>query len=176
MHDINRATKNLHVKTNLVHTLHRMQKVGTLPVEEFKGVLSPDELVAAKNANESINQNKPWYNIPRAKFLEYIHSVRSSCLHIFDFRSWIGYVHSNIPVLISKTLQRLGKRRIGNMRTNTTKTTELLPSFVGGVSSAMEAKHKLNTPLTKFLSIANPHNGASFLIEVQMFSLSDYGF
>ena len=35
MHDINKATKNSHVKTNLVHTLHRMQKVGALPVLSF---------------------------------------------------------------------------------------------------------------------------------------------
>ena len=102
MHDINRATKNSHVKTNLIHILHSMQKVGTLSVEEFKGVLSPDELIVVKNATESINQNKPWYNIPRAKFLEYTHNVRSSCLHLFDFHSWIGCIHTNILVLISR--------------------------------------------------------------------------
>ena len=37
------------------------------------------------------------------------------------------------------------------------------------IIAAMEAKRKqLNTPFTKFLSIANPHNGANFLIRVQM--------
>ena len=63
------------MKTNLVHTLHRMQKVGTLPVDEFKSILSAEEIQAAKNALLSNKENKPWYNIPRAKFLEYIHSV-----------------------------------------------------------------------------------------------------
>ena len=130
MDDINQAIENLHVKTNLVHTLHRMQKVGTLHVEEFKDVLSLDELVAAKNAIESINQKKPWYNILRAKFLEYIHNIRSSCLDLFDFHSWIGCIHNKIPVLISKTLQRLGMRHTGNTRMNTTKRAELPPSFV----------------------------------------------
>ena len=75
MHDINRATENSHVKTNLDHTLHRMQKVGTLPVDEFKIIMSAEEIQAAKNALLSNKENKPWYNIPRAKFLEYIHSV-----------------------------------------------------------------------------------------------------
>ena len=103
MHDINRATENSHVKTNLVHTLHRMQKVGTLPVEEFKGLLSPNKLIVAKNAIESINQNKPWYNIPRAKSLEYIHSIRSPCLHLFHYHSLISCIHTNILLLISKT-------------------------------------------------------------------------
>ena len=131
MHDINRrATKNSHVKTNLVHTLHRMQKVETLPVEEFKGVLSPDKLIVAKNATESINQNKPWYNIPRAKFLEYIHSIRTQCLHLFQYHSLTSCVHTNIPTPISKTSQRLGMRRTGNTRTNTSKQAELPPGFV----------------------------------------------
>ena len=44
MHDINNTTKNSHVRTNLVHTLHRMQKVGTLPPSSFKTLLSPKEL------------------------------------------------------------------------------------------------------------------------------------
>ena len=39
----------------------------------------------------------------------------------------------------------------------------------GAIVATMEAKRKqLNTPFTKFLSIANPHNGANFLIEVRM--------
>ena len=37
------------------------------------------------------------------------------------------------------------------------------------IVATMEAKRKqLNTPFTKFLSIANPHNGTNFLIEVRM--------
>ena len=75
MHDINWATENSHVKTNLVHTLHHMQKVGTLSVDEFKSILSAEEIQAAKNALMSNKKKKPWYNIPHAKFLEYIHSV-----------------------------------------------------------------------------------------------------
>ena len=68
--DINCATKNSHVKTNLVHTLHRMQKVGTLHVGEYSFTKQ-----AATNALQAVKENKPWYNIPRAKFLEYIHNV-----------------------------------------------------------------------------------------------------
>ena len=63
------------MKTNLVHTLCRMQKVGTLPVDEFKSIQSTEEIQAAKNALLSNKENKPWYNIPRAKLLEYIHSI-----------------------------------------------------------------------------------------------------
>ena len=44
MHDISKATENSHVKSNLVHILHRMQKVGVLPLSEFKHILIAEEL------------------------------------------------------------------------------------------------------------------------------------
>ena len=74
MHDINKATENSHVKTNLVHTLHCMQKDGMLPPLIFKTLLTFEELKSALEQTKSKGA-KPWYNIPRAKFLEYIHNV-----------------------------------------------------------------------------------------------------
>ena len=45
------------------------------------------------------------------------------------------------------------------------------------IVAAMEVKRKqLNTPFTKFLSIANPHNGVNFLIEVRMICSKVYLF
>ena len=78
MHDINNAIENSHVKTNLVHTLHRMQKVEVLPVLSFRNWLTPEELVAAQKQAESTGDKKPWYPILRAKFLDYIYSVSIS--------------------------------------------------------------------------------------------------
>ena len=75
MHDINKATKNSHVKTNLVHTLHRMQKVGLLPVASFKDMLTAEELQVAQKQADSMESKKPWYPIPRVKFLDYIYSI-----------------------------------------------------------------------------------------------------
>ena len=47
----------------------------------------------------------------------------------------------------------------------------------GAIVATMEAKQKqLNTPFTKFLSIANPHNRANFLIEVRMICPKVYSF
>ena len=74
MHDINKATENSHVKTDIVHTLHRMQKVGVLSPICFRDLLTPDEVQAALKLADSVDK-KPWYNIPRAKFLDYIYSV-----------------------------------------------------------------------------------------------------
>ena len=75
MHDINKATENSHVKTNLVHTLHRMQKVGLLLVASFKDMLTAEELQVAQKQADSIEAKKPWYPIPRVKFLDYIYSL-----------------------------------------------------------------------------------------------------
>ena len=69
MHDINKATEDLHVKTNLVHTLHHMQIVGTLLPKNFKALLTVEELANAEKLVLSTKDNKPWYSIPRANFL-----------------------------------------------------------------------------------------------------------
>ena len=83
IYDTNCATENSHVKTNLVHTLHRMQKIEQLEVSKFSTLLSPDKMATAKKAADALKDNKPWYTLPRAKFLEYIHSI-SALFHQID--------------------------------------------------------------------------------------------
>jgi hypothetical protein len=81
MHDINKAIENLHVKSNFVHVLHRMQKVGSLPLKEFTSLLTPEEIEQARVLIELAVEKKPWYPIPRAKFLEYLHSISTFLPH-----------------------------------------------------------------------------------------------
>jgi hypothetical protein len=78
MHDINKSTKNLHVKSNLVHILHRMQTVGKLDLKEFKEILTPEEYEATRIENMK-PEKKTWYPLSRTRFLEYLYSV-SSCM------------------------------------------------------------------------------------------------
>ena len=84
MHNINKATENSHVKTNLVHTLHRMRKIGTLEYTQFKGLLTDDEFEAAKKHFKNNKENRLWYCLPCAKFLEYIYNV--SIIHRLESR------------------------------------------------------------------------------------------
>ena len=57
------------------------------------------------------------------------------------------------------------------------KSSRSATGLQGAIVAAMEAKRKqLNTPFTKFLSIANPHNGANFLIDVRMICPKVYSF
>ena len=76
MHDINKAIENSHVKTNLVHTLHNMRKVGRLEVSNFKDLLLLEEMMATVKREKDEKDTGPWYILPWAKFLEYIYSVR----------------------------------------------------------------------------------------------------
>ena len=67
-----RQTENLHVKTNLVHTLYRVQKYGNLELEKFKELLSPEEERACL-----ANSRKSWYSMPLEVFTSFIFKVHS---------------------------------------------------------------------------------------------------
>ena len=141
MHDINKATENSHVKTNIVHTLHRMQKVGVLSLACFCDLLTPDEVQAALKLADSVDK-KPWYNIPRAKFLDYIYSV-STKLFLFNFfsgecefrtcTSLCNYircsviVRANAPIIsfCSKSLLKQAMRPSGDMKMRSMRTLKL---------------------------------------------------
>ena len=125
MHDINKATENSHVKTNFVHTLHRMQKVGLLSVSSFHDLLSAEEMIAAKKIAESVGDKKPWYPIPRSKFLDYIYRVSSSSMFsqivseftlcIVKHKAYLGDVFANW--FSSKSSQKLVTKRSVRTRT-----------------------------------------------------------
>ena len=65
-----RQTENSHVKTNLVHTLYRVQKYGVLELEKFKELLSPEEERACL-----ANSRKSWYSMPLEVFTSFIFKV-----------------------------------------------------------------------------------------------------
>ena len=81
-----RQTENSHVKTNLVHTLYRVQKYGVLELEKFKELLSPEEERACL-----ANSRKSWYSMPLEVFTSFIfkvhylssgHSIRCGALPV----------------------------------------------------------------------------------------------
>ena len=67
-----RQTENSHVKTNLVHTLYRVQKYGVFELEKFKELLSPEEERACL-----ANSRKSWYSMPLEVFTSFIFKVHS---------------------------------------------------------------------------------------------------
>ena len=60
------------MKTNLVHTLYRVQKYRVLELEKFKELLSPEEERACL-----ANSRKSWYSMPLEVFTTFIFKVQS---------------------------------------------------------------------------------------------------
>ncbi|KAG0574790.1 hypothetical protein KC19_VG291500 [Ceratodon purpureus] len=139
MHDINKSNENSHVKQNLVLTLHRMQKIGSLPLEKFKDILTFEELAAAKKQQDVPLEKRPWYPLSRAKFLDYIYSQEMEA-------------------------GDEGQRRYEE---ETPRRRQTADGFNAAINGAMELKRKaLTAPFNKFLAIANPANRRNSLPEV----------
>ncbi len=67
-----RSTEESHVKTNLVHTLYRVQKYGLLPIERFNEMLRPSELKRCG----APKTRKTWYTMPLEVFTTFLFRVR----------------------------------------------------------------------------------------------------
>ena len=60
------------MKTNLVHTVYRVQKYGLLPIERFKEMLRPSELQLC-GAHKA---KKTWYSMLLQVFTSFVFRVR----------------------------------------------------------------------------------------------------
>ena len=58
------------MKTNLVHTLFRVQKYGLMSIDQFNDILSPADLKICKKS-----QKKTWYSLPLNVFTNFIFQV-----------------------------------------------------------------------------------------------------
>lgn len=59
------------MKTNLVHTLHRVQKYGLLPLQKFVEMLRPSELKKCM----APSARKTWYSMPADVFTAFMFRV-----------------------------------------------------------------------------------------------------
>lgn len=66
MHDINQHTENSFIKTNLVHTLYRVQKYGVLPLDKFAEHLSLTEMAQCTSSSR-----KSWFTMSVEVFTSY---------------------------------------------------------------------------------------------------------
>ena len=58
------------MKTNIIHTLFRVQKYGLMSIEQFNDILSPTDLKKCKKSH------KTWYLLPLHVFTNFIFQVR----------------------------------------------------------------------------------------------------
>jgi hypothetical protein len=71
--DLSRHTENSHVKTNLVHTLHRVNKYGVLPLPSFKDLITRAEYKKCES-----NPKKSWFNLTAEVFAAFLFRVSSN--------------------------------------------------------------------------------------------------
>ena len=60
------------MKTNLVHTLFRVQKYGLMSPDQFTDILSPADMKRCKKS-----RSKTWYSLPLNVFTNFIFQVIS---------------------------------------------------------------------------------------------------
>jgi hypothetical protein len=102
------------VKTNIVHTLFRVQKYGLMSIDQFTDILSPDDLKRCKKT-----QKKTWYSLPLNVFTNFTFQVSCFFLSVkhliglFTFqlatrfsimKFMILFVSNSFPLLVSAFL------------------------------------------------------------------------
>jgi hypothetical protein len=60
------------VKTNIVHTLHRVRAFGSQPLESFKEMLTPDEYRKCELFQQL---GKSWFNLTSDIFISFLFRV-----------------------------------------------------------------------------------------------------
>ncbi len=68
-----RANQTAHVKTSLVHTLHRIQKYGSYDLSYYLPLLTEDQIQSCKNRGPKL----PWYPLTQDLMVSFIFNVRS---------------------------------------------------------------------------------------------------
>lgn len=70
--DLSRSTENSHVKTNMVHTLHRIKATGMQPLESFKEMLTKEEY---RKCLTNPMRSKTWYQLTAEVFVSFLFRV-----------------------------------------------------------------------------------------------------
>jgi hypothetical protein len=67
-----KSTENSHVKTNMVHTLHRIKATGMQPLESFKEMLTKEEY---SKCQTNPMRTKTWYQLTSEVFVSFLFQV-----------------------------------------------------------------------------------------------------
>jgi hypothetical protein len=77
-----RSTKHSHVKTNMVYTLHRVKAVGSMPLDNFKDLLTEKEF---RKYASNPHLGKAWFKLTSEVFISYLFRVIFILQHSFHF-------------------------------------------------------------------------------------------
>ena len=134
--------------------------------------------MATQKQAESTGDKKPWYPIPRAKFLDYIYSVSTSTIWIeshnprFEIYTLRLFCHpqpcsNDVATIMQQELTEAGDEAQRRYEEETDPDSHIASGLTSAISAGTDAKRqKLTIAFTKYLSIANLANGKHFLSEV----------
>jgi hypothetical protein len=165
------------VKTNIVHTLHRVKACGTQPLESFKEILTNEEY---QKCRTNPMRGKVWYFLTLEVFVSFLFRVSKTSE---DYLS--SYFALQFPVLIHipiydiglyfKVLFPLEQQEIAEASDEAAQRyMEDTPEGErtdAGITAAMRAAAKTKAAsyrgkFSKFTVVANPKLGDKFLDEV----------
>jgi hypothetical protein len=165
-----RSNEHSHVKTNMVHTLHRVKEVGSQPLQSLKDMLTEEEF---RKCASSPHIEKTWYKMTSNVFIAFLFRVifllsHSSPLIHHCQGSCLTYILMLIP--ICRFQQEIAKASDDAARKyyeETPKEDRNNAAVTAVMRHAANCKqHSFKGQFAKYLAIANPKFGDKFLQEV----------
>jgi hypothetical protein len=86
-----RSTEHSHVKTNMVHTLHRVKAMGSMPLESSKDLFIEEEFRKCAN---NLHLKKAWFKLTSEVFILYFFWVIFILQH--SFHSFLPYIFPSL--------------------------------------------------------------------------------
>jgi hypothetical protein len=165
-----RSNEHSHVKTNMVHTLHRIKRVDSLTLESLKDMLTEEEY---RKCATSPHIEKTWYKMTSDVFVAFlfrvifllshffplIHHCQGSCLAFILMLSPIWHFQQEIAEASNDAAKKYYEETPKEDRNDATITAIMK-------HAARSKQQSFKFQFAKYLAIANPKFGDKFLQEV----------
>jgi hypothetical protein len=165
-----RSNEHSHVKTNMVHTLHRVKGVGFQPFGSLKDMLTEEEF---RKCASSPHIEKTWYKMTSDVFVAFlfrvifllshssplIHHCQGSCLAYILILIPICHFQQEIAEASDDAARKYYEETPKEDRNDAAITVVMR-------HAAKSRQHSFKGQFAKYLAIANPKFGDKFLQEV----------
>jgi hypothetical protein len=165
-----RSNEHSHVKTNMVHTLHRVKGVGSLTLESLKDMLTEEE---HKKCTTSPHIEKTWYKMTSDVFVAFLFRVIFLLSHSFPLvhhcqGSCLACIFMLIPICHFQQEIAEASDDAARKYYEETPKEERNDAAVTAVMrhAAKTRQQSFKGQFAKYLAIANPKFGDKFLQEV----------
>jgi hypothetical protein len=166
-----RSTENSHVKTNMVHTLHRIKATGMQPLESFKEMLTKDEY---RKCQTNPMRSKTWYQLTSEVFVSFLFRVSNE--YILDYNLMnanLVYVSNLLESILTfskfyqQDISEASDEAARKYIEETDKEDRSDAEITAVMREAAKAKAaSFRGKFSKVTTVANPRLGDQFLDEV----------